>query len=74
MLKITDLSFSFDKKKILEDFSLELKKGEIIAVMGPSGHGKTTLLRLVAGLLKPQKGEIENTFEKTAYAFQEPRL
>ena len=74
MLKITDLSFSFDKKKILEDFSLELKKGEILAVMGPSGYGKTTLLRLVAGLLKPQKGEIENTFEKTAYAFQEPRL
>ena len=74
MLKITDLSFSFDKKKILEDFSLELKKGEILAVMGPSGYGKTTLLRLVAGLLKPQKGEIENTFEKTAYAFQESRL
>ena len=74
MLKITDLSFFFDKKKILEDFSLELKKGEILAVMGPSGYGKTTLLRLVAGLLKPQKGEIENTFEKTAYAFQEPRL
>lgn len=74
MLKITDLSFSFDKKKILEDFSLELKKGEILAIMGPSGYGKTTLLRLVAGLLKPQKGEIENAFEKTAYAFQEPRL
>ena len=74
MLKITDLSFSFDKKKILENFSLELKKGEILAIMGASGYGKTTLLGLVAGLLKPQKGEIENTFEKTAYAFQEPRL
>ena len=74
MLKITDLSFSFDKKKILEDFSLELNKGEILAVMGPSGYGKTTLLGLVAGLHKPQKGEIVNRFEKIAYAFQEPRL
>jgi len=74
MLKITNLTFAFDKKNILENFSLELKKGEILAVMGPSGYGKTTLLGLVAGLLKPQKGEIVNTFEKTAYVFQEPRL
>ena len=74
MLKITNLSFSFDKKNILEDFSLELKKGEILAVMGSSGYGKTTLLELIAGLYKPQKGEIVNTFEKIAYAFQEPRL
>lgn len=74
MLRITDLSFSFDKKNVLENFSLELKKGEILSVMGPSGCGKTTLLGLIAGLLKPQKGEIVNSFEKIAYVFQEPRL
>ena len=53
---------------------MELKKGEIVAIMGPSGCGKTTLLGLVSGLLKPQKGEIENAFEKVAYVFQESRL
>lgn len=74
MLKITDLSFAFDEKNVLENVSLELKKGEIIAIMGPSGYGKTTLLNLIVGLLKPKKGEIENRFEKTAYVFQEPRL
>ena len=74
MLKITNLTFAFDKKNVLEDFSLELARGEIIALMGPSGYGKTTLLRLVAGLIKPQKGEIENTFEKVTCVFQEPRL
>ena len=74
MLKITDMSFSFDKKKIFENFSVELANGEILAVMGPSGCGKTTLLGLVSGLLKPQKGNIEYSFEKTAYVFQEPRL
>ena len=74
MLKITNLTFAFDKKTVLESFSMELQKGEILAVMGPSGCGKTTLLGLIAGLYKPQKGEIENTFEKVAYVFQEQRL
>ncbi len=74
MLKITNLTFAFDKKTVLENFSMELQKGEILAVMGPSGCGKTTLLGLIAGLYKPQKGEIESTFEKVAYVFQEPRL
>jgi len=74
MLKMTNVTFAFDKKNIFIDFSMELNKGEILAVMGPSGCGKTTLLGLVAGLLKPQSGEIQNSFEKTAYVFQEPRL
>ena len=74
MLKITDMTFAFDKKTIFNDFSLELNNGEILAVMGPSGCGKTTLLALVAGILKPQKGKIDNSFEKIAYVFQEPRL
>ena len=74
MLKITNLTFAYDRKNIFENLSLHLEKGEIIAVMGPSGYGKTTLLGLVSGLLKPQKGEVENTVEKIAYVFQEPRL
>ena len=74
MLKITNLSFAFGKKTVIEDLSLELNKGEILALMAPSGYGKTTLLGLIAGLLKPQQGEIENSFEKVAYVFQEPRL
>ena len=74
MLKITNLSFSFDKKTIFDNFSMELKKGEILALMGPSGCGKTTLLGLASGILKPQKGEIENNAQKIACVFQEPRL
>lgn len=74
MLKMTNITFSFDKNIIFDKFSMELKKGEVVAIMGPSGCGKTTLLGLVSGLLKPQKGEIENAFEKVAYVFQESRL
>lgn len=74
MLKMNNVSFSFGKKSVLSNFSLELQRGEILAVMGPSGCGKTTLLGLIAGLHKPQSGNVENTFEKIAYAFQEPRL
>lgn len=74
MLKIKNLTFAYDRKNIFENLSLHLEKGEILAVMGPSGYGKTTLLGLVSGLLKSQKGEVENTFEKIAYVFQEPRL
>ena len=74
MLKMNNVSFSFGKKNVLSNFSLELQRGEILAIMGPSGCGKTTLLGLIAGLHKPQSGNVENTFEKIAYAFQEPRL
>ncbi len=74
MLKITDLSFAYGKKNVLENFSTEIADGEIVAVMGPSGCGKTTLLRLVAGLLETKNGNIENTFEKTTFVFQEARL
>ena len=74
MLKMTNVTFAFEKQSIFENLFLELKKGEILAIMGPSGYGKTTLMGLASGLLKPQKGEILNSFEKIAYVFQEPRL
>ncbi len=42
----------------IEDFSLDIKKGELISIVGPSGCGKTTLLRMLAGLLEPTSGTI----------------
>lgn len=48
-----------DKETVaLEDFSLNVKKGELISIVGPSGCGKTTILRLIAGLEEPTSGEI----------------
>ncbi|ADV47084.1 ABC transporter ATP-binding protein [Nitratifractor salsuginis] len=73
-LKLENVSFSFGYKKILKDISFELNEGEVLSVVGPSGGGKTTLLRLCAGLLDRQEGWIENSFKSQAIAFQDPRL
>ena len=73
-LKVENLTFSFGYKTILEDISFELNQGEVFSIVGPSGGGKTTLLRLCAGLLDRQEGTIENSFKTQAIAFQDPRL
>ena len=46
----------------------------IASVVGPSGGGKTTLLRLAAGLIEPDAGTVEKDEEKVSFLFQEPRL
>ena len=74
MLKIQNLSFAYDKKSVLDAFSMQVERGETVALMGASGCGKSTLLQLIAGLLKPKSGTIEHDFCGISYAFQEPRL
>ena len=74
MLKLTGITHAYGEKTVLENCSLILRPGQRMALMGPSGVGKTTLLRIALGLLKPGAGRVENTFRKTAAVFQEPRL
>lgn len=74
MIKIENLSFSYGKKSVIEDLSLELPDRGVFALMGPSGCGKTTLLYLISGLLKAKNGKIQRESDKIAYSFQEPRL
>lgn len=58
MLKVEHLSKSFGNKKILDDVSLTVESGEIVSIIGPSGTGKTTLLRCVNFLERPEKGVV----------------
>lgn len=58
LIKIKDLSFSYSNKKIYEDLNLEIPRGKVTAILGPSGTGKTTILRLIGAQLHPDKGEI----------------
>ena len=74
MLDIQELCFSYENKAVISNFSLQVGRGEILAVMGESGCGKTTLLRLIAGLEKPQLGSVGCHADRIAYVFQEPRL
>lgn len=74
MLEFQNISFSYEKKQIFDNFSFHLKKGETVALMGASGCGKTTLLSLAAALIKPTKGEIRSSATRISYVFQEPRL
>lgn len=71
VLNIQDLSFSYKRENpIYENFSLKLKKGELVTIFGKSGSGKTTLFELIIGTLKPQKGTIEKA--ALSLIFQDP--
>ena len=58
MLEVKNLTVKFKDSIILEDVSLEVKKGEVISIIGPSGSGKSTLIRSMNGLVKPESGSV----------------
>ena len=59
LIKIRDLHFYRGDKAIFEGVNIDIYRGKITAIMGPSGTGKTTLLRLIGGQLRPDRGTIE---------------
>lgn len=59
IIKVSNLNVGYDEKQILYDINLEIYPGEIVALIGQSGCGKTTLLRCLIGLLEPNSGDIE---------------
>ncbi|TRZ52377.1 ABC transporter ATP-binding protein [bacterium] len=60
MLKITDLVVSYGAIEALHGISLEVREGEIVAIIGSNGAGKSTLLNTISGLLRPKSGTILN--------------
>ena len=60
MIKVEDLSFSYGRRKtkVLDGFSMSLNKGSVYGLLGKNGTGKSTLLYLMAGLLRPQTGKV----------------
>lgn len=72
-MKITNLTVSYDGMPVIDRLNLEIGDG-ITCIMGESGLGKTTLLHTIAGLIKPDGGEIEGAPVRPAVMFQEDRL
>ena len=58
LIEITDLDYSRGQRQIFKDLNVNISRGKVTAIMGPSGTGKTTLLRLITRQLRPDKGKI----------------
>ena len=58
LISVRDLKFCRGKRKIFDGVDLDIQQGKVTAIMGPSGTGKTTLLRLIGGQLKPDSGSV----------------
>ena len=71
-LRLKNITKSFGEKTVFEDFSYDFGDSGIFAIIGDSGRGKTTLLRIISGLDKDFQGEV--FADSAAYAFQEYRL
>lgn len=74
VIEFDNVSKFFGKRKILDSVSFRLEEGQILAILGPSGIGKTTLLRLAAGTVKPDSGQVRTDKQRFGFIFQEPRL
>ena len=58
IIEVRDLAFHFDHNPVLSEVNLQVARGDFLAIIGPNGGGKTTLLRLILGLLQPNRGSV----------------
>nr|MBO2469656.1 zinc ABC transporter ATP-binding protein [Bacillota bacterium] len=58
VVQLQGVTFSYGDRPVLEDINLTVTHGEFLGIVGPNGGGKSTLIKLILGLLKPNRGEI----------------
>lgn len=69
IIQIKNIYFSYDKQNTLEDVSLDILEDDFLAIIGPNGGGKSTLLKLILNLLEPKNGEIKNFLHKNQIGY-----
>ncbi len=74
MIEFSGVTKSFGKRTILDSVSFKVEEKQILAILGPSGVGKTTILRMAAGTIKPDAGCVHTDRQRIGFIFQEPRL
>ena len=73
-LALRGVGHRFGPETVLEQIDLQIAPGHVLALLGRSGCGKTTLLRIPAGLLTPTEGQVQTDFSRSAIVFQQPSL
>lgn len=73
-IQLKNVSLRFAHHQIFSNFNLSLKASQRVALLGPSGQGKSSLLKLISGIYQPQTGTINCQAKRIGYIFQEPRL
>jgi zinc transport system ATP-binding protein len=80
-IEISDMWFSYGSQVVLRGVNLRIERGEFVCMLGPNGGGKTTLLRLMLGLLKPDRGSVrvlggqpQETCARTGYVAQQSQF
>lgn len=69
IIELKNVSFSYNGGAVLEHISFSVKEGEYVGIIGPNGGGKTTLLKIILGLLKPTAGEVSINLEKSQIGY-----
>ena len=69
LIKINDLFYKYNKTDVLENINLSIKNDDFLAIIGPNGGGKSTLLKLILGLLTPQNGKIQKKIKNNQIGY-----
>jgi zinc transport system ATP-binding protein len=69
LINISNLFYKYNKTDVLEDINLSIKDDDFLAIIGPNGGGKSTLLKLILGLLTPQTGKIDKKIKNSLIGY-----
>jgi len=74
LIRIVDLGIRFGDHQVLQGWNMDIRRGERLVLLGQSGCGKTTFLKILSGLRKPSEGSVAGVPSRVGFVFQEPRL
>ncbi len=74
MIQFKQVKKKYNNLEVIQNLSFIIHKNDVVGILGPSGVGKTTILKMIAGILTPESGTIISHVKRIAYVFQEPRL
>jgi len=69
IIEVKNISFSYKKTKVLEDINFNIEENDFLAIIGPNGGGKSTLLKLILGLLKTKVGKINSHLQSNSIGY-----